>query len=88
MKLLTTADLYEIGIDVDDKLEIMLDELMQIESLEERKMQAEHGLFGRLSAAGAWLTMMQKCVKTDAPVIELEDSVSVALFDAYIDVPK
>ena len=88
MKLLTTTDLYNLELAVEAKLEGELDELMKIGSLEERQLQVEHGLLGRLLKASAWLSMMQKCVKTDEAVIALDESVSVALFDAYIAVPK
>lgn len=68
-------------------VESELDKLMELPR-EERMLKVEHGLYGRMRVAEAWLTGIQRVVvgvASDAPVIKLPSEVSVALWDAYVD---
>lgn len=81
MNLYTTADLYRFEQRIDAKIDSIMDD-PTIMSQHARDRAAEQ--LNRLRPAGEWLSMMQRCVKTDAQVIELADHVTCVLFDFYL----
>lgn len=83
-QLFTRTDLWDLEQKVDAALDVELEKLMEIEDVERRQIKARQGLYGRLIKANEWLSMMQRCVATEEPVIKLQSSVSVALWDARI----
>lgn len=71
-KLYTTRELWDLDQKVNDEIDKLMD------------ANIKRGLVGRLIDASAWLCMMQRCVKTDDAVIDLDTHVTVALWDAYL----
>lgn len=90
MKLLTLNEIAALIEKVDAKRDEELDKLQDISDPAMRALKANLGIFGRLGAALVWLEQMNVnvVIDRDLPAIKLSGSVSVTLFDAYIDVPK
>jgi hypothetical protein len=88
MRLLDTTDLYRLEQALESKQDKELDRVCAMESREARRLHNEIGLLARQREALQWLQMMQRCVHTDARVIELPGTVSVALWDSYVKIPE
>ena len=76
-----TADLYRFQERVARKIDSILDD-PNILSQHDRDKAASR--LDRLRPAYDWLNMMQRCVKTDKQVIELDTPVATVLFDFYL----
>jgi len=80
MNLYTRSDLYRFDERVQDEIDKQLDSMGGWNADRDR---IAHSL-DRLRGASNWLTMMQRCVKTEAQVIALDDSVACVMFDYYL----
>ena len=78
--LYTRSDLHRFEERVEDKIDAILDDLGETQMDRDR---SAHRL-DRLRDASAFLVLMQRCVKTEAQVIALDDKTSCTLYDFYL----